>query len=258
MVVAVLSPHLDDAVLSCWHLLTQPQEVMVVNVFAGVPSSGGALAWWDELTGATDSEQRVHERVEEDREALALAGRIPVNLSFLDDQYRASEQPIAPVAARISELLSPGARVYAPAGLGGHADHELVRSAALELRGRGFEVSLYAELPHATLNGWPAWVTSSGAATSTDLAAALWERTLASTGIERESIVPEVHELDSASHARKLEAVHAYGTQLQALTELAGTPLADRKTLGYEVLWNLPFATTSAPAHASRGAGPRL
>jgi LmbE family N-acetylglucosaminyl deacetylase len=252
MAAAILSPHLDDAVLSCWHVLAQPGDVIVVNVFAGVPASTAALAWWDELTGARDSRQRARERVEEDRQALALAGRKPVNLAFLDDQYRDVEQPLAPVAAQIAGLLVPGVHVYAPAAFGGHADHTLVRAAGLELRRRGFVVSLYAELPHATLHGWPAWVTGAGIATSAGLAAALWDRTLAETRVSPTMMPREVHALDPHCHARKLEAVRAYVTQLEGLVGFVGRPLTDRETLGYEVVWNLPATPTPSSARACR------
>ncbi len=36
----ILSPHFDDAVLSCWHLLAGAGAVLVVNVFAGEPPAG--------------------------------------------------------------------------------------------------------------------------------------------------------------------------------------------------------------------------
>jgi LmbE family N-acetylglucosaminyl deacetylase len=256
MVAAILSPHLDDAVLSCWHRLAQPDALVVLNVFTGVPASAGAAAWWDRLTGATDSGQRVRERVDEDRRALALAGRTPVNLGFLDEQYREIDQSVAPLTSRIESLLALGAHVYAPAALGGHADHALVRAAALELLRAGFKVSLYADLPHATVHGWPAWVTGRGAAPS-DLAAALWERALAETGVSPASMAPTVHELDAEAHARKLAAIRAYGTQLRGLAELAGRPLADRETFGYEVVWKLPSLATPLPAYAYHRAAPR-
>lgn len=257
MAAAILSPHLDDAVLSCWHLLAQPDALVVINVFTGVPASVGAAAWWDRLTGATDSRQRVRERVDEDRRALALAGRTPVNLGFLDEQYREMDQSLASLTTRIEGLLGPGAQIYAPAALGGHADHMLVRAAALELLRAGFAVSLYADLPHATLHGWPAWVTGRGATASQDLAAALWERSLAATGVSPESMVPMVHELDVVAHAHKLAAIRAYGTQLRGLAELAGRPLTDRETLGFEVVWKLPSSATASPAHAYDRAAPR-
>ena len=249
MPAVVLSPHLDDAVLSCWYVLTQPGEVTVINVFAGIPDGLAEPAWWDQYTGAMDSGERVRERVEEDRQALALAGRSATNLSLLDEQYRQAEPPLAEVTAQIEELLTPGARLYAPAAFANHADHRLVREAALELRAGGFAVSLYADLPHATLYGWPAWVTGTRASTSRDLAAVTWERSLAATGIGPEEMTPLVHTLDPGARASKLEAVRAYQTQLQGLVELAGRPLSDREALGYEVDWALPAVAT-----ASRGA----
>ena len=79
--------------LSCWHVLTQPGEVTVVNVFAGIPTGLEEPAWWDRYTGAADSGERVRERIEEDRRALVASGRIPVNLDILDEQYRDGQPP---------------------------------------------------------------------------------------------------------------------------------------------------------------------
>src|ERR1700728_4929251 len=87
----ILSPHFDDAVLSCWHVLASAGEVLVVNVFAGEPPAE-TLGGWDELAGATDSAAAVRTRVEEDRQALARTGRTTVNLPFLDSQYRQPDQ----------------------------------------------------------------------------------------------------------------------------------------------------------------------
>jgi LmbE family N-acetylglucosaminyl deacetylase len=246
MPAVILSPHLDDAVLSCWHLLTQPDDVAVINVFAGVPSGLLAPAWWDEFTGASDSAERVRERIEEDRNALAVAGRTAVNLGFLDEQYRPNDQPLGPLTEQIERLLEPGDQIYAPAAFANHTDHALVRSAALALRADGFEVSLYADLPHATVRGWPAWVSGRNGPVSKDLAGALWDRVLAATG----AVAPEVHHLDDASHARKLAAVEMYGTQLRALEEFVGCPLGDPEVLGHEVTW-----PTAPPAHAVQHPG---
>jgi GlcNAc-PI de-N-acetylase len=237
----ILSPHLDDAVLSCWHVLTQPGEASVINVFAGVPTHLGEPAWWDAYTGATDSATRVRERIEEDRRALALAGRTATYLGFLDEQYRDQPQPLEPLVEEIGRRLQPGAHVHAAAALTQHTDHALVRSAALALRAAGFVVSLYADLPHATAHGWPAWVTGSQTPATKDFAAAAWGQALAGA----EALAPVVHELDLESHAQKLAAVRMYATQLQALAEFAGRSLSDPELLGFEVQW-----ATAAPAQA--------
>ena len=237
MVTTILSPHLDDAVLSCWHLLAQPRELRVITVFTGVPTGATPRAWWDRLTGASDSGQRVRARLDEDRHALALAGRTSENLGFLDHQYRETEQPLQPLVAAIEPRLGPGALLYAPAALGDHTDHVLARAAALELRRGGVAVSLYADLPHAMRQGWPAWVTGNGIPCSPGVAAALWERTLAGTGIPPGAMEPSVHRLDPDAHAQKLVAVQAYRTQLAGLVGFTGRALADYETLGYEVEW---------------------
>lgn len=241
-------PHLDDAVLSCWHLLAQPGEAVVINVFAGVPTHLGAPAWWDEYTGASDSAERVRERIEEDRRALAVTGRTAVNLGFLDEQYRPEEQPLAPLTEQIERLLDPGVQIYAPAAFANHSDHAVVRAAALQLRVVGFEVYLYADLPHAVIRGWPVWVSGEYRPRSKDLAGALWDRVLAST----DTMTPAVHHLDAAAHAEKLMAVRMYGTQLPGLEEFVGRPLGDREVLGHEVIW-----PTAPPAHAARRTGRR-
>jgi hypothetical protein len=122
----------------------------------------------------------------------------------------------------------------------------------------GFAVSLYADLSVATLHGWPAWVSGSGIPASKDLAAALWDRTLAETGVSAQAMAPTVHTLDSETHARKLAAMNEYGTQLRGIAQLAGRPLTDRATLGHEVVWQLPSLATASPAHAGHRAAPRL
>jgi len=68
----VVSPHLDDAVLSAFGLL-EGADVEVVNVFTGVPE-GARATYWEKLTRARGSvEERNRERLLEDRDALALA-----------------------------------------------------------------------------------------------------------------------------------------------------------------------------------------
>jgi hypothetical protein len=243
MAAIILSPHLDDAVLSCWHVLTQPGEVGVITVFAGVPIALTAPAWWDRYTDAANSADRVRERIEEDRSALALAGRTATNLGFLDEQYRDDEQRLAPLMEQIEPLLPPHARIYAPAALAHHVDHALVRGAALNLRDAGFPLTLYADLPHATAHGWPGWVNGERRAGSNDLAAASWDHVLVGTG----ALAPTVHPLDAEAHERKLAAVRMYRSQLRGLEEFAGRPLTDRDTLGYEVEW-----ATAATAAAAR------
>src|SRR5215211_5568302 len=113
-VIAILSPHLDDAVLSCWHLLAGPGVVAVVNVFAGVPPADAPVGWWDRLSRDGDGRSVVEARRVEDRAALALAGCEPVNLDFIDRQYRPDAQPPPALTDALRERLPAGALVLAP------------------------------------------------------------------------------------------------------------------------------------------------
>jgi LmbE family N-acetylglucosaminyl deacetylase len=225
MATTILSPHPDDAVLSLWHVLTGPGEVSVVNVFTGEPEAT-ELGWWDMTTGATDPQSRAAERQAEDREALALAGREPVNLGFVDLQYRCGDLALETVVEAIAEAAPEGALLAPATVVADHPDHSLVREAALALRERGRDVSLYADLPHATRNGVPD----------------TWSLDLNGADVPAADLMPEVHALDAAQEARKREAVERYRTQLAGLDglfDLAAHP----ERLRYEVVWPLPPAS---------------
>ena len=70
MPVAILSPHLDDAVLSCWSLLDSDDDVAVVTVFTGAPEPGFVSTW--DADAGVDSATRMAQRIEENRKALGL------------------------------------------------------------------------------------------------------------------------------------------------------------------------------------------
>lgn len=229
----ILSPHLDDAVLSCWHLLCGPGEVTVINVFAGSPPSGSGPSWWDQLTGATDSVKRMEERLAEDRAAFAIAGRTATSLGFLDEQYEPAGQSVDEIVRALRELIDPDAVVYAPAALGGHGDHERVRDAALQLAATGQEVLVYADHPHAVREGWPAWVNGATADTGGDVAAH-WDRRLGDAGITRPR--PSIHHLDAPEHQRKLQAVLEYRTQINGLASVFGE-IEGFPAFPHEIVW---------------------
>ena len=205
-----------------------------MNVFAGEPPPGD-LSWWDRMGGAADRLSRFDERLAEDREALASVGRRPKNLGFVDFQYREGEQELEPVVDAIA-LAAPEGRLLAPAAVAGdHPDHALVRAAALALRERGREVALYADLPHASRNGVPAWV-ASGDAEATGGGRDL---SLNGAGIPWEAVRPAIRRLEPAEEAQKRGLCDRYGTQIGAVDEmfeLAKHP----ERLRYEVIWPLP------------------
>lgn len=233
--IVILSPHPDDAVLSLWHLLEDDRPLDVLNVFGGSPAEHFGDEWWDRLTGAKDSVTRVAERHAEDRAALALAGRVPGNLGLLDGQYRDAEPALDPVAERIAQA-APEGTLLAPAALDRHRDHVIVRAAALALRDRGRDVQLYADVPHATVYGWPHWVTDErpDPLLAPEVA---WQRAMADTGIRLAEQPADVTVLHAAALERKRAAVCEYRTQLPALEAQFGVLRAE--VLGFEVSWRL-------------------
>jgi LmbE family N-acetylglucosaminyl deacetylase len=221
----VVSPHLDDAVLSCWHLL-ENANTTVVTVFTALPEPGTS-GWWDKLTGADDSRARVRERLAEDQRAMSLTGASSVHLDLLDEQYRRNGAA-PPVAEALAEHVEGADAVYAPLGVWLSEDHELVRDATLGLRA---DVRFYADHPHAAIWGLPSWVTGDGGPPGLDVDAA-WRQRMTEAGLNPEALTPAVHPLDDAALERKLAAVNAYATQLAALEREA--PLHQ---LRWEVTW---------------------
>jgi LmbE family N-acetylglucosaminyl deacetylase len=234
-VIVILSPHLDDAVLSCWSVLTADEDVAVLNVFTGAPEAGSGARWWDRMTGAADSAERMRERLDEDRTALALAGREARGLGLLEAQYReANKTP--DVFGSISSALPPGCAVFAPAAMGDHADHVLVRDAGLALCRAEVPVTLYADLPHAIARGWPTWVAGAAGVPGVDME---WELSLHGARLNGHATEARIHRLDADSLAHKIEALRAYVSQFPGLDAMAFRPLLNPGTLPYEVFWPL-------------------
>jgi len=235
----LLSPHWDDAVLSCWALLTAPHALEVVNVFGGVPARG-RLTRWDRVTGASESAQRARQRIAEDCEALGMAGRRAVNLPLLDAEYREPEPEysLRRLDRTLAQAVGPVSRVIAPAALGSNQDHRLLRRYARSLFLGGMPVSLFADLPYCITHGWPFWVDGSEPEPNRDVDAfwrsLIWD--LPEIGDLRSG---RVRRLDTETAAAKLEAMRAYRTQLPSLDGGPIRLLSNPAIHGFEVTWDL-------------------
>ena len=170
-----LSPHLDDAVLSCGGMIHRQaqagERVVVVTVCAGDPPPGPLSEFarslherWGLEAGPVAAARRA-----EDLSALDVVGAEAVHLHIPDCIYRAdsagwhpyaSEQAIfgelhpaeSKLARRVAEKISGLARgfgrchLYAPLGLGRHVDHQLTRRAA-EMAGNVY--AYFEDYPYA-------------------------------------------------------------------------------------------------------------
>lgn len=159
--LTVISPHLDDAVLSLGGWLSARSEIgaSVVTVFAGLPdrtSQRGLLTPFDEGTGFDSSIQAVTRRKEEDARAMGQLRAQFTHLHYLDGQYLESagetrDQDHGYLVLELKTLCFNADQIAVPLGLA-HPDHRhLARACREAFSGR--ELLIYEELPAATL--WP-------------------------------------------------------------------------------------------------------
>ncbi|MDR3687324.1 MAG: PIG-L family deacetylase [Coriobacteriia bacterium] len=178
--VIFLSPHLDDAALSCGgaiaRLVSEGARVTVVTVFTADQPAGQPLsplarrahASWDV------GDQPFAARRDEDSAAMQLLGAQAECLGMLDAIYRRSASgeplyadPLSSPAASDIELFLPqlvaalqaaalgtnaGARVFCPESTGGHVDHTLVRQAAEQIVDAE-RIVYYSEYPYSARPG---------------------------------------------------------------------------------------------------------
>jgi LmbE family N-acetylglucosaminyl deacetylase len=233
----VVSPHLDDAVLSCGGWLAG-HPATVVTVFAGVPAEDIPLPTWDRLTGAKSSAQRVRDRRGEDEHALGLVGAAAVHLDLLDGQYRTRAHDHDEAVELLRPLLAGAGEVWTAAGVGQHVDHLAARDAALAAMPDGVPAVLFADLPYSLVYGWPSWVDPASGGDHLD--ASPWlAAELVAGGLVPEALTPWPRQLRAEERDRKLSAMAAYASQLPALEAQSGGRLGDPAVMRHELAWRL-------------------
>ncbi len=177
-----LSPHFDDAVLSCGatiqQLVASGESVEVRTIMAGLPHSLPDTAIVRDLHDRwQEGGNPVRARIEEDKLAVERLGAVCTRFSFwLDCIYRVTRSgkvlypdgesifgEINPedVAAQLLPTVVLEANeipnhIYAPLGAGHHVDHQIVRNWAITLKQympwvalKFYEEYPYTQDPHA-------------------------------------------------------------------------------------------------------------
>jgi LmbE family N-acetylglucosaminyl deacetylase len=136
--VVVVSPHPDDAVLSCGQFLAAHPGATVVTVFAGAPETyPDPPSWWSTLCGFGPGDDITAARRAEDADALGSLGATPVWLDFLESQFTPNgDIPDAPTLAAALDAtlraLDPSL-ILLPLGLA-NPEHVVTHDAMIRVR----------------------------------------------------------------------------------------------------------------------------
>jgi LmbE family N-acetylglucosaminyl deacetylase len=276
--LVVLSPHLDDAVLSVGGIIAAAPRVTVVTCFAGTPDA-------DAVPPRLRPFARYEVRLAEDDRALALLGASRERLGFIERAFRAppldgagalfrappAQENVAALVTALRAVLQkrPDARLLAPLAVGGHVDHVEVFLAALTLALDGAPVRFYEDV-YALVRAarrrhfvtrrlpWP----RVGSPEQRALRPFLFARALgwAMRGPSLESLVPapareaewRVERMPIGPHEpAKLAAVAAYASQLRGLGG-RGCLRAIRRYHaiwdGAEPVWSVSLSSTAPSA----------
>lgn len=238
-----LSPHLDDAILSCGgliHQLTIQGEPVTIQTFmAGDPPTAlpDTPIIRDLHRRWEAGEHPVAARRQEDRAAAHVLGASVQHLDWLDLPYRTNLAGEAlyptendlfgdihmddPVLNYDIELAPDVTAIYAPLGVGHHVDHQIVCYQAQQLETTAI-VFYYEEYPYSASGGQ--------AAVQTALAAF------------SKRLLPHLIELSEDDLLAKMEAIACYQSQIstfwdnvaemkkrvRAYAEEVATPAAER------------------------------
>lgn len=219
----VISPHLDDAALSCADAIWRAPRAAVVTIFAGTPRDAAMQTDWDARSGFASAGEAMRARRAEDAAALQLLAAEPIQLDFLDSQYGDT-----PTADAVADALENVVREFAPDTVllpGGlfHSDHVLAHEAALLVRKRlpGLDWRMYEEAHYRRIAGF-------------------LQRRLASLidiGVQATPL-PSRHDANAA--AVKEAAIACYASQLRALAAKVRDGHAD--AFAPECFWRLEDA----------------
>ena len=179
-----LSPHYDDAALSCGgtiHRQTQAGElVLVVTVCAAPPPANTYLSPFAQEMHASwgDPIDVIALRRAEDEAAMEILGADYVRLDFTDCIYRRqsfngpwfynnNEELFGEIHPNDNELVGQvvevlesqvgrqeASTIYAPLTVGHHVDHQLVHAAAWQLNTQGLRVMFYEDYPYVNTEAY--------------------------------------------------------------------------------------------------------
>jgi LmbE family N-acetylglucosaminyl deacetylase len=200
--VLVISPHLDDAVLSCGQLIQSRHGTTITTILAGFPP-GAHAGWSGKTTGLSVAKDANLMRREEDQCASRALGARTAWVDIPAQEYGPAASPTERLLriqeAIVTAIAATTVRsVFIPLGVT-HPDHIIVSDAALHAVGvANLEAYVYMDMPYGQAR--PGQV----------------RRRLRHIGrkFEVDPLAPFVGDLQT-----KAEAVNAYSSQVKALQQ---------------------------------------
>lgn len=234
-----LSPHFDDAALSCGGTIHQQvqarEDVLVITIYAASPATDAPLSPFAESLHEAwhNPTDVVAARRAEDAAAMGVLGCDYHYLDLPDCIYRGdvgarhwfynSDDELfgtihptdltlaSDIAETVAILIadSPDCLICAPLAVGHHVDHQLTYMAAEQLRQQGRQVIFYEDYPYSDLD-YPVTRSSQDEKNLYTLAATLAAK-------EALHLQPHLRSLSAENMQAKIESIRAYGSQLAML-----------------------------------------
>lgn len=116
----VVSPHLDDAVLSAFALLDHQTNTSVLTVFTGAPAD--LTTDWDRDRGFPDATAQMSARLLEEHAVMDFVGISHEELDFIPVEYRPAASLTLPgidIVVAVTAKLGSAQTVALPVGAGG-------------------------------------------------------------------------------------------------------------------------------------------
>lgn len=242
----ILSPHSDDAVLSCGASMAlwqqQGESVVVFTIFDGTITPPWST-YTDELVAKWGNPPDIGRlRRAEDEAALAKLGAANLAAHLLEAHYRRSNDGVwlytsydalfgevhpaddtlaTAVLAQLTANFEPRHyTVVSPLAIGRHVDHQLTFEAAKRLVRAGHDVMFFEDYPYAAISS------------------SYWDRMNELSGLE-----PVLIAGDSRTMMTKIEALSYYRSQIPAL-------FSDSANMAVDVI---DFARQTGGAQAKYG-----
>jgi LmbE family N-acetylglucosaminyl deacetylase len=149
--VVVVSPHLDDGVLSLGATIAavvrRGAAVEVLTVFCGDPASQVSAGPWDRISGFSSEGESSRARREEDRAACEILGASIRWLDFADEQYDRHGGE-AEIGSAVLQAVKGADDVLIPGWPLSNPDHAWLSALLLKKRIDCGRLGLYVEQPY--------------------------------------------------------------------------------------------------------------